>query len=51
VPQPHRLVVDIDQPEDQLWAAIEKHCRDTPGFKPAEEWRAEITQKIAAAVR
>ena len=51
VPQPHRLVVDIDQPDDQLWAAIEKHCRDTPGFKPAETWRAEITRKIAAAVR
>ena len=50
VPQPHRLEVDIDQPDDQLWAGIEKHCRDTPGFKPAEEWRAEITKKIAAAV-
>ena len=51
VPQPHRHVVDIDLPDDQLWASIEKHCRDTPGFKPAEEWRAEITKKIAAAVR
>ena len=51
VPQPHRLVVDIDQPEADLWAHIEKHCRGTPGFKPAEEWRADITKKIAAAVR
>ena len=51
VPQPHRLAVDINQPDEQLWASIEKHCRDTPGFKPAEEWRAEITRKIAAAVR
>lgn len=51
VPQPHRLEVDIDQPDDQLWAGIEQHCLNTPGFKPAEEWRAEITKKIAAAVR
>lgn len=51
VPQPHRLAVDIEQPDDQLWAGIEKHVRATPGFKPVEEWRAEITQKIAAAVR
>ncbi len=51
IPQPHRLVVDIDLPDDQLWASIEKHCRETPGFKLAEEWRAEITKKIAAAVR
>jgi catechol-2,3-dioxygenase len=51
VPQPHRLAVDLDQPDDQLWTGIEKHCRQTPGFKPAEEWRAEIAKKIAAAVR
>ena len=51
VPQPHRLVVDIEQTDDQLWGSIEKHCRETPGFKPVEEWRAEITKKIAAAVR
>ena len=51
VPQPHRLVVDIEQPDDQLWASIEKHVRATPGFRPVEEWRADITQKIATAVR
>ena len=51
VPQPHRHVVDIDLPGNQLWASIEKHCRDTPGFNPAEEWRMEIAKKTAAAVR
>ena len=51
VPQPHRLVVDIEQPDDQLWAGIEKHVRATPGFRPVEEWRADITKKIAAAAR
>jgi catechol 2,3-dioxygenase-like lactoylglutathione lyase family enzyme len=51
VPQPHRLIVDLEQTDDQLWAGIEKHVRATPGFRPVEEWRAEITRKIAAAVR
>ena len=51
VPQPHRLVVDLEQSDDQLWASIEKHVRATPGFRPVEEWRADITKKIAASVR
>lgn len=51
VPQPHRLPVDLDQPDDQLWAGIEKHCRNTPGFTTRDKWRAEIEQKIAAATR
>ena len=51
VPQPHRLPVDLDQPDEQLWANIEKHCLDTPGFKSRAQWMADIEQKIAAAVR
>ncbi len=51
VPQPHRMVVDLDQADDQLWASIEKHCRDTPGFKTRQQWATEIEQKIAAAAR
>ncbi len=51
VPQPHRLDVDLDQPDEQLWAGIEKHCRTMPGFTTSEQWRAGIEQKIAAAAR
>ena len=51
VPQPHRLAVDLDQPDDQLWAGIEKHCRGTHGFKSRAQWVGEIEQKIAAAAR
>lgn len=51
VPQPHRMVVDLDQSDDQLWASIEKHCRETPGFKSRQQWATEIEQKIAAAAR
>jgi hypothetical protein len=49
VPQPHRLLVDLTLPDDELWALIEKHVRATPGFKPMDEWKKEIARKIAAA--
>lgn len=51
VPQPHRLEIDLDLPDEQLWASVEKHCRGTPGFKPQSQWAEEIQQKIAATVR
>jgi catechol 2,3-dioxygenase-like lactoylglutathione lyase family enzyme len=49
VPQPHRLLVDLSLPDDQLWATIEKHVRATPGFKLQAEWAKEIERKIAQA--
>ncbi len=49
VPQPHRFLVDLSLPDDQLWAAIEQRARATPGFKPQAEWKAEIERKIAQA--
>lgn len=51
VPQPHRLPVDLDQPDDQLWAGIEQHCKSTPGFQSRSARVAQIQQKIAAAAR
>jgi catechol 2,3-dioxygenase-like lactoylglutathione lyase family enzyme len=49
VPQPYRVPYDIMLPDAELWAAIEKEVRATPGFKPREEWAAEIERKIAQA--
>lgn len=49
VPQPHHLMVDFSLPDGELWAAIEKHVRSMPGFKPQAEWAAEIERKIAHA--
>ena len=34
--------------EDELYRETEAICRAKPGFKPIEEWRAEISQTIAA---
>lgn len=49
VPQPHRVPVDIMQPEKELWGGIEKHCRTIPGFKSRQEWMADVEKKIAQA--
>jgi len=48
VPQPLGFKIDLDKPEDELFRETEAYCRDREGFKPMEEWRAEISRKIAA---
>src|SRR6516162_4793559 len=48
VPQPCGFKIDLDQSEDDVYRATEAYCREQPGFKPMEEWRAEIGKKIAA---
>ena len=48
VSQPCGFEIDLDKSEDELFRETEAHCRTLPGFKPMEEWRAEISRKIAA---
>ena len=48
VPQPLGIKIDLDKPEGDLVAETEAFCRDREGFKPIEEWRAEISKKIEA---
>lgn len=50
VPQPCGFAIDLDKPEDQLYRETEAYCRDTPGFQPVEEWRAEISRRIAQSL-
>ena len=49
VPQPFRIAVDLSLPDAALWEQIEKHVRATPGFKPREEWVADMERRIAQA--
>ncbi|MGH8633913.1 MAG: VOC family protein [Burkholderiales bacterium] len=49
VPQPHRIAVDLSLPDAQLWAAVEQDVRATPGFKPRQEWIAEMERRVAQA--
>ena len=48
VPQPLGFEIDLTKSEDELYRETEAICRAKPGFKPIEEWRAEISRKIAA---
>ena len=48
LPQPLGFKIDLDKPEDELYGETEAYCRDKAGFMPMEEWRAEISKKIAA---
>jgi catechol 2,3-dioxygenase len=50
IPQPCGFAIDLDKSEDQLYRETEAYCREQPGFKPMEEWRADIARKIAATV-
>ena len=47
VPQPCGFKIDLDKSEDEVYRATEAYCRDQAGFKPIDEWRAEISKKIA----
>jgi catechol 2,3-dioxygenase len=48
VPQPCGFTIDLGQSEDDVYRFTEEYCRAQPGFKPMEEWRGEISTKIAA---
>ncbi len=47
VHQPIREPMDFMAPEDEILRRTEALCRTLPGFKPAEEWRREVTRAIA----
>ena len=48
VPQPLGYEIDLTKSEEELYSETEAICRAKPGFKPIEEWRAEISRRIAA---
>ena len=48
VPQPLGFEIDLEKSEDELYRETEAICRAKPGFQPMEQWRAEISKKIAA---
>jgi catechol 2,3-dioxygenase-like lactoylglutathione lyase family enzyme len=48
VPQPHSVPIDLSLPNDAIMAQTEKHCRETAGFMPLEEWRAEVERRLHA---
>lgn len=49
VAQPLRVPMDMSLPDAELWAWAEREARKLPGFKPVEEWRSEMAQRMKAA--
>ncbi len=48
VSQPKSDPIDLDRPAADIRAETEAICRDLPGFRSAESWRAELKAKIEA---
>ena len=46
VDQPVRVPLDMKLPDAELWAWAERDARARPGFRPVEEWRAELKVKL-----
>ena len=46
VSQPHGDPLDLERPDDELWAETERICRADPSFMPAEQWRAQFGQAV-----
>ena len=49
VGQPHGDPLDLDRPDEEIWAETESICRRDPSFKPVEQWSAEFAHKLAPA--
>ena len=48
IPQPRVDELDLAMPADEIRAESERFCRSCEGFKPIEEYRRGIAEKIAA---
>ena len=48
VEQPVRVPIDMKLSDDEIWAWAERDARKRPGFRPAEEWRAALSEKLRA---
>jgi len=46
VVQPHGDPIDLDRPDEEIWADIEKVVRADPTFMPVEQWRQEVYAKL-----
>lgn len=42
VRQPHGDALDLDKPDDEIWAETERTCRADPTFVPVAEWSARF---------
>ncbi len=48
VPQPHSIAFDLDQPNSQIMAFTEAHCREDPLFMSKADRETEMAKMMAA---
>jgi catechol-2,3-dioxygenase len=48
VSQPHGDPLDLDRPDDEIWAETERICRADPTFEPARDWTARFESRLRA---
>jgi catechol-2,3-dioxygenase len=46
IPQPKKDFLDLDKPTSEILAETEAMCRATEGFRPVEEFQAEVAAKL-----
>src|SRR2546427_4591104 len=46
VKQPLRIPLDLKMDDQQLWVWAEAEARKQPGFKPVEDWSAEMARRM-----
>ena len=46
VQQPLRIPMDMRMSDEELWRWAEAEARKQPGFKPVDDWRAEMARRM-----
>jgi catechol-2,3-dioxygenase len=46
VEQPVRVPIDMSLGDAELWGWLEADARKRPGFRPVEEWRADVARSM-----
>jgi catechol 2,3-dioxygenase-like lactoylglutathione lyase family enzyme len=46
VHQPLRIPMDMRLSDAELWSWAEREAKQLPGYKPVEDWRAELARRI-----
>ena len=51
VQQPLRIPMDMKMDDEQLWAWAEAEAKKQPGFKPVQDWSAEMARRMNSGQR
>src|SRR5712671_7818682 len=46
VDQPLRIPMDMSMSDQQIWEWVAKHAAELPGYRPVEDWRADLAKRM-----